>query len=87
MGEPIETDGRPTRAAIDSLTQVTSERLRAMVADAPELTVPGRFGRWLTDVFNDWPEGSRDAALAAELVANEAPAPVPAHQPAAHPVA
>ena len=38
-----------------------------MVAGAPELAAPGRFGRWLTEVFNDWPEGSREAALAAEI--------------------
>ena len=25
---------------------------------------PGRFGRWLTELFNEWPEGSREAALA-----------------------
>ena len=39
----------------------------AMVAGAPEVAEPGRFGRWLTEVFNDWPEGSREAALAAEI--------------------
>ena len=33
----------------------------------PEVAEPGRFGRWLTEVFNDWPEGSRAAALAAEI--------------------
>ena len=27
--------------------------------------VPGRVGRWLTEQFNDWPEGSREAAIAA----------------------
>jgi hypothetical protein len=42
--------------------------------------VPGRFGRWLTDAFNDWPEGSREAALAAEGRAIEAP---PSVDPAA----
>jgi hypothetical protein len=38
-----------------------------MVSEAPEVVEPGRFGRWLTEVFNDWPEGSREAALAAEI--------------------
>jgi hypothetical protein len=37
-----------------------------MVRDAPEIPVPGRVGRWLSDLFNDWPEGSRSATLAAE---------------------
>jgi hypothetical protein len=40
--------------------------LLELVADAPELTVPGPFGRWLTELFNDWPEGSRAATLEAE---------------------
>lgn len=70
IGEPIGTSGRPTRAAIDALTQVTWQRLHTMVADARDLPVPGRFGRWLTDAFNDWPEGSREAALVAELEAS-----------------
>ena len=80
IGEPMETSGRPTRAAIDAMTQQTWQRLHAMVADAPDLQVPGRFGRWLTDAFNDWPEGSREAALAAEARAIEAP---PSVDPAA----
>ena len=28
---------------------------------SPIPTQPGRFGRWLTEVFNDWPEGARPA--------------------------
>jgi hypothetical protein len=39
--------------------------LRALVADAPDIPEPGRFGRWVTERFNDWPEGSRAAAEAA----------------------
>jgi hypothetical protein len=35
--------------------------LRSMTADFPDLSEPGPFGRWLTEVFNDWPEGSRPA--------------------------
>ena len=31
----------------------------ALVRDAPELARPGPIGRWLTDLFNDWPGGSR----------------------------
>ena len=37
-----------------------------MVADrAGAAAGPGPFGRWLTELFNDWPEGSRAAAEAA----------------------
>ena len=39
--------------------------LLALVADAPDVPVPGRVGRWMTERFNDWPEGSREAASAA----------------------
>jgi 1-acyl-sn-glycerol-3-phosphate acyltransferase len=67
VGEPIAVEGRPTREALDALTERTWTALHAMVADAPEIAEPGRFGRWLTEVFNDWPEGSREAALAAEI--------------------
>ncbi len=38
-----------------------------MVADQPEIGRPGPFGRWLTGLFNEWPEGSREAAETAEL--------------------
>jgi hypothetical protein len=32
-----------------------------MTADFPDPPEPGPFGRWLTEVFNDWPEGARPA--------------------------
>lgn len=69
VGEPITTEGRPTRAAIASITDQTWRAMHEMVAGAPERPVPGRFGRWLTEIFNEWPEGSRAAALAFELAA------------------
>ena len=69
VGEPIPVAGRPNREAVDALTERTWAGLYAMVADGAEVAQPGRFGRWLTDVFNDWPEGSREAALAAEIAA------------------
>jgi 1-acyl-sn-glycerol-3-phosphate acyltransferase len=65
IGEPIVATGRPTRAAIEAATQETWARLYDLVRDAPELPPPGRVGRWLTEVFNEWPEGSRAAASAA----------------------
>jgi hypothetical protein len=64
--------GRPTREAVEALTNATSACLRALVADAPEIRRPGRFGRWLTELFNDWPEGSREATLAATAPATDA---------------
>ena len=67
VGEPLEPAGRANREAVDDLTRRTREALQALVRTAPDLPVPGRFGRWLTEVFNDWPEGSREATLAAGL--------------------
>ncbi len=61
VGEAIPATGRANRDAVDDLTRRTWERLHAMVREAPDGRPPGRFGRWLTDVFNDWPEGSRAA--------------------------
>ena len=60
IGEPIETAGvRPTHDAIREYTWRTWHALRAMVAGDRDLPVPGPFGRWLTDVFNDWGPGGR----------------------------
>ena len=65
VGVPLVPVGRPTREAVDLLTAATWRSLCELVADAPAVSPPGRFGRWLTEIFNDWPEGSRDATLAA----------------------
>ncbi len=59
VGEPIATGGRPTRQAVEALSARTADALRGMVADFPDPAPPGRIGRWLTELFNDWPEGSR----------------------------
>jgi 1-acyl-sn-glycerol-3-phosphate acyltransferase len=61
VGEPIVPEGRPTKEAVESLTRRTAEALRSMTADFPDPPEPGPFGRWLTEVFNDWPEGTRPA--------------------------
>lgn len=59
IGEPIHVAGRPTREAVDALTAQTWTALSALVGDFPERPHPGRFGTWLTELFNDWPEGER----------------------------
>jgi 1-acyl-sn-glycerol-3-phosphate acyltransferase len=59
IGEPLVAEGRPTREAVAALTARTSEALRALIGDHPDFRPPGPFGRWLTEVFNDWPEGQR----------------------------
>ena len=65
IGPPIRVTGRPTSDAIAELTRRASDAILALVADFPDPPRPGRFGRWLTELFNDWPEGSRAAAEAA----------------------
>ncbi len=69
VGVPVPIAGRPTREAITEATATLTAALTALVADAPDLPDPGRVGRWMTERFNDWPEGSRDAARAASEVA------------------
>ncbi|MEO7663778.1 MAG: lysophospholipid acyltransferase family protein [Candidatus Limnocylindrales bacterium] len=62
IGRAIPVTGRATSDAVASLTERIWAALHDLVADAPEPGPPGRFGRWLTEVFNDWPEGSRVAS-------------------------
>jgi len=69
VGEPIEPVGRPTREGIGEATTQLWTVLHDLVADTPDLPEPGRLGRWLTERFNDWPEGSREAARAASEAA------------------
>lgn len=67
IGEPIMAVGRPDRAGIAGMTVVLAERLGGLVSGAPAVAPPGRPGRWITEQFNDWPEGSREATHAAAL--------------------
>ncbi len=65
VGEPIAVSGRPTRESVNEATTQLWSALHDLVAGAPEVAPPGPVGRWVTEVFNDWPEGSREAARAA----------------------
>jgi len=65
VGEPIALEGRPSRGSVEDATTRLWTALHDLVADTPDLPEPGRVGRWLSERFNDWPEGSRDAARAA----------------------
>ena len=59
VGEPLEVAGRPRRDAVNELTERLWTALHDVVADRPEFPPPGPVGRWVTEVFNDWPEGAR----------------------------
>ena len=61
VGEPIAAEGRPTRENVEALTARTADALHRLIGDFPDRPEPGPFGRWLTEVFNDWPEGARPA--------------------------
>ena len=62
VGEPIATGPRPTHAVVEAYTARTWHALRRMVDADRNLPVPGPFGRWITDLFNDWGPGGRPAA-------------------------
>ena len=62
IGEPIATRARPTHAAVADYTALTWHAIRDMVAGDRDLPAPGPFGRWFSDVFNDWGPGGREAA-------------------------
>jgi 1-acyl-sn-glycerol-3-phosphate acyltransferase len=76
VGEAIETGPRPSRAAILHYSARTWHAIKAMVAADQDQPVPGRFGRWLSDVFNDWGPGGR-AGLDAERGPEPADVPIP----------
>ena len=63
IGQPMATSGRPTRAAVDDLTERAWVALHDLVGGYPDPTPPPRGSRWyrLTEAFNDWPEGARPA--------------------------
>ena len=62
IGEPLAPAGRPNREDVDALTARCWAALHELVRDEPERRRPGPIGRWLTEQFNDWPEGDRAAA-------------------------
>ena len=62
IGEPLPViPGRATREAVAAMTAATHRGLLDLVADGRDREPPGPFGRWFTEVFQDWPEGSRPA--------------------------
>ena len=63
VGLPIEAargaPARPRPEEVAHLTAQAQSSLETLVADFPDQPRPGRVGRWLTERFNEWPEGSR----------------------------
>jgi HAD superfamily hydrolase (TIGR01509 family) len=75
IGEPLVPVGRPTREQVDALTLRCWAALHELVRDEPDRRRPGPIGRWITEHFNDWPEGDRAAAEAAALWDPSEPGP------------
>jgi HAD superfamily hydrolase (TIGR01509 family) len=69
IGEPLPPVGRPNREQVDALTARCWAALHELVRDEPDRRRPGPIGRWITEQFNDWPEGDRAAAEAAARTA------------------
>jgi beta-phosphoglucomutase-like phosphatase (HAD superfamily)/1-acyl-sn-glycerol-3-phosphate acyltransferase len=65
VGAPLHPSGRPNRELVDDLTARCRAALQELVGEQPEQARPGPIGRWVTERFNDWPEGDRAAAEAA----------------------
>lgn len=60
VGEPLPVvRGRATRDAVAAMTSAAHRALLDLVADGRDREPPGPFGRWITEAFQDWPEGSR----------------------------
>jgi 1-acyl-sn-glycerol-3-phosphate acyltransferase len=59
VGDSIEPSGRPTAESVAALTRRLHASMEALVADATEPPRPGRVGRWVSDLFNDWGDGGR----------------------------
>ena len=74
VGEPIAADGRASRENVDALTARAWGALHDLVRHQPEQPRPGPVGRWVTEQFNDWPEGDRAAAEAAAAALARQPA-------------
>lgn len=59
VGQPIVPAGRPTKGAVEALTARLWCELYELVREDRDRPRPGRLGRWLTELFNEWPEGRR----------------------------
>ena len=61
VGAPVAARGRPTREAVDDLTDRTWTALHDLVSGYPDPEPPPPGSPWhrLTEAFNEWPEGTR----------------------------
>ncbi len=77
IGDPIETGERPTRQTIAHYSARIWHAIRAMVADDRDVARPtSRIERRVSDLFNDWGPGGRQAA-ARQRGPNPVDVPIP----------
>jgi 1-acyl-sn-glycerol-3-phosphate acyltransferase len=50
---------RPDAADVDRMTAAVQSALEGLITDFPDQPRPGLIGRCLTELFNEWPEGTR----------------------------
>jgi hypothetical protein len=71
VGLPIATAPKTVaRASLEDVARLTARAqsaLETLVADFPDQPRPGPAGRWLTELFNDWPDGNRPPAQAGRI--------------------
>jgi 1-acyl-sn-glycerol-3-phosphate acyltransferase len=73
FGTPLAAEGRPSSETVRALTTRLEAALLALVADHPDPPPPGPFGRWLTELFNDWPGGTRPERRPGDIATADAP--------------
>lgn len=62
--DPAAFAGSDQGAAIAALTAAVRRGILDLVGDYPDPPPSRWFGHWITELFNDWPEGSRPPAPA-----------------------
>jgi 1-acyl-sn-glycerol-3-phosphate acyltransferase len=74
VGDPLPVHGRADRESVDRLTAACWTALHDLVARQRDEPPPGPIGRWVTELFNDWPEGERPSVVP-ELDSTARPTP------------
>ena len=64
IGPAIPAPDRAARTEVADVTAAAEASLRDLVRGYPDPPVPGRFWRWVSELFNEWPEGRRPEARA-----------------------
>ncbi len=62
VGAPLIPGSRASGRAVAELNERAWASLHDLVQDYPDHPPPGAVGRWMTELFNDWPEGARPTA-------------------------